>query len=202
MTFSQLEDEVARVSDEADLEEPLLVRNAELLVTMDAQRRELTNAGIFIRDGFIEHVGPTNGLPKTADTVLDLRGQNINLFPWLRAHYRLWAARTPASARTATIVGLGELALSGCTTAFDHAYLFQNGCRVDDQIHAAAELGLRFVVSRGSMSLGESKGGLPPDDCVEDERVILEDSQRVIERYHDPKPGSMLQIVLAPCSPF
>ena len=205
----------------------MLVRNAELLVTMDAQRRELTNAGIFIRDGFIEHVGPTDGLPKTADTVLDLRGQivlpglvnchhhldqiltrnipagqNINLFPWLRAHYRLWAARTPASARTATIVGLGGLALSGCTTAFDHAYLFQNGCRVDDQIHAAAELGLRFVVSRGSMSLGESKGGLSPDDCVEDERVILEDSLRVIERYHDPTPGSMLQIVLAPCSPF
>src|SRR5258706_11591463 len=194
----------------------MLAKNAALVVTMDDQRRELTNAGLFIRDGFIERVGSTDGLPTTADTVLDLRGQivlpglvnghhhldqiltrnipagqNINLFPWLRAHYRLWAARTPASARTATIVGLGELALSGCTTAFDHAYVFQNGCRVDDQIHAAAELGIRFVVSRGSMSLGESKGGLPPDDCVEDERVILEDSQRVIERYHDPKPGSM-----------
>src|SRR5205823_10207942 len=129
-------------------------------------------------------------------------GQNTNLFPWLRAHYRLWAARTPASARTAAIVGLGELALSGCTTAFDHAYVFQNGCRVDDQIHAAAELGIRFAVSRGSMSLGQSKGGLPPDDCVEDEAAILSDSVRVIEQHHDPKPGSMLQIVLAPCSPF
>jgi 8-oxoguanine deaminase len=205
----------------------MLAKNAAMLVTMDGQRRELPNARLFIRNGFIEQVGPTGALPKSADTVLDLRGQivlpglvnchhhldqiltrnipagqNINLFPWLRAHYRLWAARTPASARTATIVGLGELALSGCTTAFDHAYVFQNGCRVDDQIHAAAELGIRFVVSRGSMSLGESKGGLPPDDCVEDEHVILEDSQRVIERYHDRKPGAMLQIVLAPCSPF
>jgi cytosine/adenosine deaminase-related metal-dependent hydrolase len=92
--------------------------------------------------------------------------------------------------------------LSGCTTVFDHAYVFQNGCKVDDQIAAAAELGIRFVVSRGSMSLGQSKGGLPPDDCVESEDAILRDCVRVIERFHDPKPGSMLQIVLAPCSPF
>jgi len=205
----------------------LLAKNATVLVTMDPARRELTDAGLFIRDGLIEQVGPSAELPASADTVLDLRGQillpglinghhhldqtltrnipagqNINLFPWLRAHYRLWAARTPASTRTATIIGLAELALSGCTTAFDHAYVFQNGCRVDDQIHAAAELGVRFAVSRGSMSLGESKGGLPPDDCVEDEDAILKDSQRVIEQYHDPSPGSMLQIVLAPCSPF
>ena len=205
----------------------MLAKNASVLVTMDGGRRELTDAGLFIRDGLIEQVGSTGELPDSADTVLDLRGQmvlpglvnchhhldqtltrnipagqNINLFPWLRAHYRLWAARTPASARTATIVGLTELALSGCTTTFDHAYVFQNGCRVDDQIHAAAEIGSRFVVSRGSMSLGESKGGLPPDDCVEDEDVILRDSQRVIEQYHDPKPGAMVQIALAPCSPF
>jgi 8-oxoguanine deaminase len=205
----------------------LLAKNATVLVTMDPERRELQEAGLFIRDGLIEQVGPTSELPASADKVLDLRGQivlpgfvnchhhldqtltrnfppaqNINLFPWLRALYRVWAARTPASARTSTLIGLGELALSGCTTAFDHAYVFQNGCRVDDQIQAAAELGSRFVVSRGSMSLGESKGGLPPDDCVEDEDAILKDSQRVIERYHDPKPGSMLQIALAPCSPF
>lgn len=205
----------------------MLAKNATVLVTMDAQRRELADAGLYIRDGFIEQVGPTADLPSSADEVLDLRGQivlpglvnchhhldqtltrnipagqNSNLFPWLRAHYRLWAARTPASARTATLVGLAELALSGCTTAFDHAYVFQNGCRVDDQIEAAAEIGSRFVVSRGSMSLGESKGGLPPDDCVEDEDAILKDSERVIARYHDPKPGSMLQIALAPCSPF
>src|SRR6478736_271034 len=199
----------------------LLAKNADVVVTMDGQRRELKNAGLFARDGMIEKVGPTAELPVTADLVLDLRGhillpglvnchhhldqlltrnvpagQNTNLFPWLKAHYRLWAARTPASARTATLVGIAELALSGCTTVFDHAYVFQNGCKVDDQIHAAAEIGSRFVVSRGSMSLGESKGGLPPDDCVEDEDDILKDSQRVIERHHDASVGSMTQIVL------
>src|SRR5262245_64609267 len=136
---------------------------------MDGQRRELKDASLFAEDGVIKQVGPAADLPKTADTVLDLSGQivlpgfvnchhhldqtltrnvpagqNTNLFPWLRAHYRLWAARTPAASRTATLVGLAELALSGCTTAFDHAYVFQNGCRVDDQIHAAAELGIQI----------------------------------------------------------
>jgi cytosine/adenosine deaminase-related metal-dependent hydrolase len=205
----------------------LLAKNADMLVTMDGKRRELTNAGLFARDGMIEKVGPTASLPETADRVLDLKGhivlpglinchhhldqiltrnlpagQNTNLFPWLKAHYRVWGSRTPEDTRTAVLVGCGELALSGCTTVFDHAYVFQNGCKVDDQIAAAAEIGVRFVVSRGSMSLGQSKGGLPPDDCVETEEAILRDCVRVIERYHDPKPGSMLQLVLAPCSPF
>jgi 8-oxoguanine deaminase len=205
----------------------LLAKNADVLVTMDGERRELRNAGLFARDGVIEQVGLSSELPDSADIVLDLSGQialpglinchhhldqvltrnlpagqNTNLFPWLRAHYRVWASRTPEDTRTAVIVGCAELALSGCTTVFDHAYVFQNGCRVDDQIQAAAELGVRFAVSRGSMSLGESKGGLPPDDCVEDEDAIMRDSLRVIQQYHDPNPGSMLQIVLAPCSPF
>ena len=205
----------------------LLAKNADILVTMDGGRRELRDAGLFARDGFIERVGPTAELPETADVVLDLRGhillpglvnchhhldqvltrnlvagQNTNLFPWLKAHYRVWAGRTPEETRTAVLVGCAELALSGCTTVFDHAYVFQNGCKVDDQIAAAAELGIRFAVSRGSMSLGQSKGGLPPDDCVESEKAILDDCVRVIERYHDASPGSMLQIVLAPCSPF
>ncbi len=205
----------------------LLAKNADVVITMDGQRRELRDAGLFARDGFVERIGPTAELPETADVVLDLRGhillpglvnchhhldqvltrnlpagQNTNLFPWLRAHYRVWASRTPADTRTAVLVGCAELALSGCTTVFDHAYVFKNGCRVDDQIQAAAELGIRFAVSRGSMSLGESKGGLPPDDCVEAEDAILADSLRVIEQYHDPAPGSLLQIVLAPCSPF
>jgi cytosine/adenosine deaminase-related metal-dependent hydrolase len=205
----------------------LLAKNADVLVTMDGDRRELRGAGLFARDGVIEQVGLTSELPETADVVLDLAGhillpglinchhhldqvltrnlpagQNTNLFPWLKAHYRVWAARTPEDSRTGAIVGCAELALSGCTTVFDHTYVFQNGCRVDDEIDAAAEVGVRFVASRGSMSLGESKGGLPPDDCVEDEDEILKDSVRVIQQYHDPKPGSMLQIVLAPCSPF
>jgi 8-oxoguanine deaminase len=196
-------------------------------VTMDGDRRELKNAGLFARDGMIEKVGPTAELPATADLVLDLRGhillpglvnchhhldqlltrnltagQNTNLFPWLQAHYRIWASRTPEDTRTAALVGCAELALSGCTMVFDHAYVFQNGCKVDDQIAAAAELGVRFAVSRGSMSLGQSKGGLPSGDCVVSEEAILKDSTRVIETYHDPAPGSMLQIVLGPAHLF
>ena len=166
----------------------LLARNATLLATMDDERREIPNGGIFAENGMIVAVGPSDTLPATADAVLDLTdqivlpglvnchhhldqvltrnlpaGQNTNLFPWLRAHYEVWASRTPEASRTATIVGAAELALSGCTTLFDHAYVFQNGCRVDDQIAAAREIGIRFVVSRGSMSLGQSRGGLPPD---------------------------------------
>jgi cytosine/adenosine deaminase-related metal-dependent hydrolase len=194
---------------------------------MDDTRREIVGGGFFARDGFIVAVDDTARLPSTADEVLDATdqivlpglvnchhhldqtltrnlpaGQDAKLFDWLKAHYRIWARRTPAASRTATLVGLAELALSGCTTAFDHAYLFQNGCRVDDQIEAAAEIGVRFMVSRGSMSRGQSLGGLPPDDCVEDEDAILADCERVIGLYHDASPGAMLQIVLAPCSPF
>lgn len=205
----------------------LLVRNAEVVVTMDAQRRELRRAGLFARDGIIEQVGPDETLPATADQILDVRGQillpglinchhhldqtltrnlpaaqDAELFDWLRAHYDIWARRTPEASRTATLIGLAELALSGCTTAFDHAYVFRNGCRVDDQIEAAAEIGVRFMVSRGSMSRGQSQGGLPPDACVEDEADILADCERVISRHHDPAHGAMLRIVLAPCSPF
>ena len=205
----------------------LLARNANILVTMDDQRRELPDAGLFVRDGIIEQVGPEQELPRDADVVLDLEGQivlpgfvnthhhldqtltralpavqDINLFPWLRAHYPIWARRTPEASRWSALVGLAELAASGCTTVFDHTYIFQNGSRVDDQISAAREIGVRFHASRGSMSLGESRGGLPPDSCVEDEAEILRDSQRVIEAHHDASHGSMTQIVLAPCSPF
>ena len=205
----------------------LVVRGAEIVVTMDAQRREIRRGGFLAQDGVIQLVGPDEELPVTADEVLDLdgqillpglvnchhhldqvltrnlpAGQNAELFDWLRSHYEIWARRTPEATRTATLIGLAELALSGCTTVFDHAYLFRNGCRVDDQIGAAREIGLRFVVSRGSMSRGQSQGGLPPDSCVENEDDILADSERVIGRYHDPAPGAMLQIVLAPCSPF
>ncbi|NPA06062.1 MAG: 8-oxoguanine deaminase [Chloroflexi bacterium] len=205
----------------------LLVRHADVLVTMDDDRREIPDGGLFIRDGFIEAVGPTDQLPTHADEVLDLRGyvvlpglinthhhfyqtltravpgaQNANLFHWLKTLYPIWARMRPEHIRISTQLALAELALSGTTTAFDHLYLFPNGSRLDDEIEAAAEVGLRLHASRGSMSLGESQGGLPPDSVVEDEAFILKDSQRLIEQYHDPKPGSMLQIVLAPCSPF
>ena len=205
----------------------LLARNADILVTMDEGRREISDAGLFVRDGVIEQVGPSSELPRDADVVLDMKGQillpgfvnthhhvdqtltralpagqDINLFPWLRAHYPIWARRTPEASRLCTLVGLAELAASGCTTIFDHTYVYPNDCRLDDQISAAKEIGVRFHASRGSMSLGESQGGLPPDSVVEDEAAILDDSRRVIEAYHDATHGSMTQVVLAPCSPF
>ncbi len=205
----------------------LLVRHATLLVTMDDARREIPNGGMFIRDGFIEQVGPTESLPETADEVLDLDGhivlpglinthhhfyqtltravpaaQNANLFQWLKTLYPIWARMTPEHIRVSTQIALAELALSGCTTAFDHLYIFPNGARLDDEIEAAQLVGLRLHASRGSMSLGESQGGLPPDSLVEDEDFILRDTRRLIETYHDPRPGSFVQIVVAPCSPF
>jgi len=205
----------------------LLVRNATLLVGMDDHRREIPDGGLFISDGFIQKVGPTSQLPSTADEVLDLSGhillpglinthhhfyqtltrvvpaaQNANLFEWLKTLYPIWARMTPDDIRVSTKTALAELALSGCTTASDHLYLYPNGSRLDDEIEAASEIGLRLHAARGSMSLGESKGGLPPDSVVEEEDFILKDSQRLIETYHDPNPGSMTQVFLAPCSPF
>ncbi len=205
----------------------LLVRHADLLVTMDDRRQEIPDGGLFVRDGFIEQAGPTNGLPQEADEILDLSGhillpglinthhhfyqtltravpaaQDANLFNWLKTLYPIWARMCPEDIRTSTQTALSELALSGCTTASDHLYLFPNGSRLDDEIDGAQQVGLRLHALRGSMSLGESKGGLPPDRVVEAEDFILKDSQRLIETYHDPNPGAMVRIVLAPCSPF
>jgi 8-oxoguanine deaminase len=205
----------------------LLIKNAAILVTMDDHRREIPDGGLFIRDGFIEKIGPTSELPSTADEVLDLSGhlvlpglvnthhhfyqtltravpaaQDANLFNWLKTLYPIWAHLTPEDIFISTQTALAELALSGCTTASDHLYLFPNGSRLDDEIAAARETGMRIQASRGSMSLGQSKGGLPPDSVVDSEASILRDSQRLIEAYHDPGPGAFVQIVLAPCSPF
>ena len=204
----------------------LLIKNA-YIVTMDDHQREITEGGLFIRDGVIEQVGVTRDLPLTADEVLDLTGhvvlpglvnthhhfyqtltravpaaQDANLFNWLKTLYPIWAKLQPDDIFTSTQTALSELALSGCTTASDHLYLFPNGSKLDDEIAAALEVGVRLQASRGSMSLGESKGGLPPDSVVDTEENILKDSQRLIEKYHDAKPGAMTQIVLAPCSPF
>ncbi len=205
----------------------LLVKHADILVTMDDHRREIPDGGLFIRDGFIEAVGPTEYLPQEADEVLDLSGhillpglvnthhhfyqtltravpaaQDANLFNWLKTLYPIWAGITPEDIYISTQTALAELALSGCTTASDHLYIYPNGSKLDDEIEAALEIGVRLQASRGSMSLGESKGGLPPDRVVEEEEDILKESQRLIQTYHDPKPGAMTQIVLAPCSPF
>lgn len=203
----------------------LLLRNAHLLATMTGD--EHADGALFAREGVIEAVGPTSQLPDSADEVVDLSGhvvlpglvnthhhfyqtltrvlpgaQNAPLFDWLRTLYPVWARMTPDHVRTATTLALAELALTGCTTAADHQYLWPNGSRVDDQIAGAGPVGIRFHVSRGSMSLGESEGGLPPDSVVEDEEAILSDSLRVVEEHHDPAPGSMVRVTLAPCSPF
>ncbi|MDO9546651.1 MAG: 8-oxoguanine deaminase [Pelolinea sp.] len=205
----------------------LLVKNARLLVTMDDKRREILGGGLFIEDGFVKQVGVGSDLPEKADETLDLtnhlvipglinthhhfyqtltrvnpEAQNANLFNWLKTLYPIWARMTPDDIYISTKTALAELALSGCTTASDHLYLFPNGSRLDDEIIAGQEMGVRLHASRGSMSLGESKGGLPPDSVVDDEDDILRDSQRLIETYHNGQPGSMTQIVLAPCSPF
>ena len=205
----------------------LLVKNASVLVSMDDRQREIPEGGLFVRDGLIEQVGVSSELPQTADEVLDLKGalllpglvnthhhfyqtltravpaaQDANLFHWLKTLYPIWGRMTPEDIFISTQTALAELALSGCTTAADHLYLFPNGARLDDEIAAAQEMGMRLQASRGSMSLGESKGGLPPDGVVDTEENILRDSQRLIQRYHDPKAGAFVQIVLAPCSPF
>ncbi len=205
----------------------LLVKNAAVLATMDDHQREIPGGGLFVRDGFIEKVGPSAELPTEADEILDLEGhlvlpglvnthhhfyqtltravpaaQNANLFHWLKTLYPVWARLTPEDIFISTQTALAELALSGCTTASDHLYLFPNGSKLDDEIAAAGEIGVRIQASRGSMSLGESQGGLPPDSVVDSEESILKDSQRLIETYHDSRPGARVQIVLAPCSPF
>ncbi len=201
----------------------LLVKNITALATPD----RIEDGAILVRDGWIEEVGTTSELPATADEVVDLRGhvvlpglvnthhhlyqtmtrvvpgaQSAGLFDWLRTLYPIWARMTPDHVRVATTLGLVELALSGCTTAFDHHYLWPNGSGIADQIEGASSLNMRFHVSRGSMSLGESDGGLPPDSVVETEDQILRASQAAVEEFHDPDPLAKTRVVLAPCSPF
>jgi cytosine/adenosine deaminase-related metal-dependent hydrolase len=114
----------------------------------------------------------------------------------------VWSRLTPDALRIAATTAMAELVLSGCTTTSDHHYIFPNGCRLDDTIEAAANIGLRFHATRGAMSLGQSKGGLPPDAVVENEEKIFRDMERVVARFHDAAPRSMLRIGIAPCSPF
>lgn len=130
------------------------------------------------------------------------QAQDALLFGWLRCLYPIWARFGPEEMRVSATVGLAELALSGCSLTSDHLYLYPNGARLDDTIDAAAGIGLRFHPTRGAMSIGESDGGLPPDTLVEREEAILRDCIRLIDRYHDPREGSMLRVGIAPCSPF
>ena len=188
---------------------------------------EIRNGALFARDGWITEVGTTDTLPTEADVVVDLSDhivlpglvnthhhlyqtltrawpgvQDSGLFDWLTTLYPVWAQMTPQHVATATRLGLVELALSGATTVFDHHYLWPNGSGLSDQIEGADGLNIRFHSSRGSMSLGQSDGGLPPDAVVEDESFILEDTQRSVEDWHDDGKGSMRRVVVAPCSPF
>ncbi|MCW5838445.1 MAG: amidohydrolase family protein, partial [Anaerolineales bacterium] len=201
----------------------LLVQHADVLVTMDAQRRQIQDGALFVRDQTIEQVGPSASLPDHADTVINARGmivlpglvnthhhlyqsltralaQNSVLFDWLKTLYPIWARLTPEAVYLGAKLGLAELMLSGCTTSSDHHYLWPNGSRIDDEIQAAVELGIRFHASRGSMSLGESQGGLPPDAVVEAEDAILADCRRAIETFHQRERFGMVRIVVAPCS--
>jgi cytosine/adenosine deaminase-related metal-dependent hydrolase len=205
----------------------LLLRHAIVVVTMDEKRREIEDGAILVEGNVIQAVGRTSELPPVADRVMDMTGkivlpglvnthhhlfqtltrclpaaQDAPLFSWLQTLYPVWAKLTPDAVYVSALVGLGELLLTGCTTAVDQLYLFPNGVTLDDEIRAARELGVRFHPCRGSMSLGESEGGLPPDDLVEDEGAILADCRRVIEAFHDPGRYSMCRIMVAPCSPF
>lgn len=213
----------------------LIALNADVLVTMDEQRREIPD-GALVADGpAVQWVGATTDLPHqyrrmvddgTAQAI-DMRGrvvipglvnthhhmyqsltravpaaQDAELFLWLTNLYMLWSHLTPEMIRVSTKTAMAELMLSGCTTTSDHLYLYPNGSRLDDSIAAAQEMGMRFHAARGSMSVGRSKGGLPPDVVVEEEAAILRDSQRLVEQYHDSSRHAMLRMVLAPCSPF
>lgn len=211
----------------------LFVKNADTIVTCDDADHVFTQADLLATDGVITYVGPTGAnaaaAPSAADEVIDARGkvvypglvnthhhfyqiftrnypevQNLELFPWLTTLYEYWKNIDPEVMRYATYSALGELVKGGCTTCFDHHYVFPNGVDglMEAEFDAASQIGTRMVVSRGSMSLSKKDGGLPPDSVVQSVDAILSDSQRAVEKFHDPAPFSMRQVVLAPCSPF
>ena len=205
----------------------LLLKNAAALLTMDPRQPLIEAGGLLVRDNVIELAGPSADLPQQADSVLDASGmvvlpglinthhhlyqtltralpgaQDAELFDWLTRLYPVWGEMDDEAVYHSALVGLAEMALSGCTSSTDHLYMYPNDSSLDATIRAAADLGIRFHPTRGSMSLGQSAGGLPPDRLVEAEDAILADCQRVIQRYHDPAPYSMLRVGLAPCSPF
>jgi len=206
---------------------PLLIKNALRVATMDDAGTELKDADVLIRGRVIVSVG--KDLSEDGAEVLDARGcvvipgmvnthhhlcqtltratpaaQDAKLFDWLVYHYTVWRHLTPEYAALGAQVGLGELLLTGCTTSTDHTYLYPRGLTglVDAQIEAARSLGIRFHPTRGSMSVGSSKGGLPPDDCTQAEEEILRDGERLVKEYHDNGPYAMTRVGLAPCAPF
>ena len=208
-----------------------ILKNASVLITMDAQRREIADGALVVEDNVITWVGTTGDLDPAlldaATQIIDARGravlpglvnthhhfyqtltraipaaQDAVLFDWLKTLYPIWAELRPDDVAVSTKLALTELLLSGCTTSSDHHYLWPNGTRLDDQFAAADQIGVRFHGARGSMSLGESQGGLPPDRVVEDEPTILRECRRAVETFHDPGRFAMRRVVIAPCSPF
>jgi cytosine/adenosine deaminase-related metal-dependent hydrolase len=207
-----------------------LIEGARLVVTQDDRRTRIPGGFVLVRDRVIETVG--SGDPRAAERIdrrIDARGkvvlpglvnthhhlpqtltrnvprvQEAPLFRWLTELYEVWRGIDAVAVDVAARVGLGELLLTGCTTTTDHLYLFPRGQErlIDAEIAAARDLGIRFQPTRGSMSRGKAQGGLPPDDVVQDEETILADSRRLIREHHDPRPGAMTRIALAPCSPF
>ena len=209
----------------------LLIHRARCIATQDDANTELNDASLLLRDGRIERIIPADEnideLLKQVDEVIDARRhvvvpglinthhhmtqsltravpqvQSAELFSWLKGLYPIWAGLTPEMVRVSTQVAMAELLLSGCTTSSDHLYIYPNGVRLDDSIEAAHTIGMRFTATRGSMSVGESQGGLPPDRVVEKEPFILKETQRLIETYHDASFGAMTHVAVAPCSPF
>ena len=203
-----------------------IIKNAHTILTMDDTRRELNGHDILLRDGIISEIGENIPVPAGAE-ILDAQnavvtpglvnthhhlyqsltravpgGQDALLFGWLQTLYPIWAGFGPEEMRVSAMLGLSELALSGCTMSSDHLYLFPNGARLDDTIEGAAEVGVRFFPTRGAMSIGESDGGLPPDHLVEREESIISDCIRVIDQFHDASESSMVRVGVAPCSPF
>ena len=165
---------------------------------MDGFEKVIDAAGCLVTPGLVNtHHHLFQSLTKAVPG-----GQNALLFGWLKTLYPIWSCFGPEEIRISTILGLSELALSGCTMSSDHLYLVPNGATLDDTIFAAHEVGLRFHPTRGSMSIGESQGGLPPDSLVEKERDLINDCIRLIDKFNDTSPASMIRVGLAPCSPF
>jgi cytosine/adenosine deaminase-related metal-dependent hydrolase len=202
----------------------LLLHNA-YVVTMDDAGTELSGGWLLVEDELIEAVG--DGPLPDADTRVHLAdallspglvnthhhlyqtltrayATEADLFTWLRVLYPVWAGIDAEAEYAAARTGLAELALSGCTTVFDHHYVFPRGSTglIEAEVQAALELGVRLVASRGSMDLGESDGGLPPNELVEDLDAVLADTERLAAELHEPEPGARVQIAVAPCSPF
>jgi cytosine/adenosine deaminase-related metal-dependent hydrolase len=220
---------MADAPNPSDAQVDLLMRGAELVATCDADRRELAGGWVAVSDGVIVGVGEAGSEPTRATRTIRAEGclvtpglinthhhiyQNLtrayrpatgsNLFGWLTTLYPIWAGLDEEAAYLSAWVGLAELALGGCTTSMDHLYVHPagGGDLISAEIAAAQELGMRFHATRGSMSRSQKDGGLPPDTVVQDDDTILADSERLVARHHDPHPQAMIQVALAPCSPF